>query len=605
MPDIRLPNGKIIRGVPEGTPKDVIMQKAIASGLATQADFGIQEVVQPTEQPQEAGLGEQVLGGIESALAVGSGALAEPVAGLRGIYAAATGGDPTQVIDETREALTYEPRLPGAQAAVQNIGEAVQPAAQALSEFEGTIGDYVLEKTGSPELAAIAHTLPTATIELLGARAAQSGVKGTKQTGDIAQAQKAATKAVEGAEDATGIRQLTTDVLEPETRAGKFLQQQGELLEGGQRVAQQSERVRAIDKLLGEYDVTDAARFEQDIVEGVKRSVDAKKAELANMYDASTKQLDQLGDVPLNNTKKFASDVIEKESKKGSLADQSLITEMQGYLESPDDLSFETVKSVRSAVGQKLEQARKGAPVQGSSDTAMLSQLYARLSNDMRKFADDVAPDLAKSWKEADKEFSGFATGTNKAGVKRLIKDGNATPEIVDQLLFSTKKSDIDFLKNNLDEAGKGAAKQRVIQQMLQRSSPDGVEINPNRFQTQMNKLRKQTSAFFDGSELKAIDGLRDALNTTRRAQDAAVTTQTGQQLVPLFAITNPTVLVPGVAQAIIERPTMRNLLIRRKAAKTAQARNAIDLELQQLLDEAGLTGAAISGATVTSLEEQ
>lgn len=50
--DITLPNGKIIRGVPEGTSKEAIMQKAISSGLATEQDF-VQTVSfkdQPTSQ---------------------------------------------------------------------------------------------------------------------------------------------------------------------------------------------------------------------------------------------------------------------------------------------------------------------------------------------------------------------------------------------------------------------------------------------------------------------------------------------------------------------------------------------------------------------------
>lgn len=600
MPDVRLPNGQVIRGVPEGTSKDEIMKKAISSGLATEADFGMQATQQ--ESPS---FGEQVAGGLEAAATLGSGIVAEPISGIRGLYAAATGGDPTQVIEETREALTYQPRLEGGQAAVQRVANAVEPIASTLSEFEGTVGDYVLEKTGSPELAAIAYTLPTATIELLGAGAGRRAAKGMSQQPAINQAQKTAVSGVENVEDATGIRQLTSDIMPPETRTSKFLQQQGELIDGGQRAAQQAERVKAVDDLLANYDVTDAARFEQKIVEGVKRSVDAKKAQFAEMYDASTKKLDQLGNVPLNKTKEFAEEVITKESKKGSLADSNLISEMQGYLESPDDLTFDTVKSIRSSVGAKLKQVKQGAPVQGSSDVGFLSQLYARLSNDMRKFADDVNPELAKNWKEADKEFSGFATGANKSGAKRLIRDGEATPEIVDTLLFSTKKSDIDFLKKNLDPAGNAAAKQRIIQQMLQRSSPDGVEINPNRFQTQMNKLRKQTNAFFEGPELEALDGLRDALNDTRRAQDAEVATATGQQVVPLFALTNPTVLVPGVAQAIIERPAMRNLLIRRAAARTQLERASIDAELQQMIDEAGLTGAAGAGATASTLEEQ
>jgi hypothetical protein len=38
--DVRLPNGTVIRGIPEGTSKEEIQAKAIAKGLATEADFG-------------------------------------------------------------------------------------------------------------------------------------------------------------------------------------------------------------------------------------------------------------------------------------------------------------------------------------------------------------------------------------------------------------------------------------------------------------------------------------------------------------------------------------------------------------------------------------
>ena len=37
--DVILPNGQTIKGIPDGTPKDVIMQKAISAGIATEQDF--------------------------------------------------------------------------------------------------------------------------------------------------------------------------------------------------------------------------------------------------------------------------------------------------------------------------------------------------------------------------------------------------------------------------------------------------------------------------------------------------------------------------------------------------------------------------------------
>ncbi len=554
-------------------------------------------------------VGERVLGGLEGAASMASGLIAEPIAGLSGLVSAvnpfAEEGAGAQTVKDVREMLTYQPRLQGAKDALATIGGAVEPVAKKLSEFEGTLGEYVMQTTGNAELAAIAHTLPTATLELLGGGVARRAAKNQTQAPLIDQAKKTAVSEVDQLEQGSGVRQLTSDVLEPETRAAKFMQQQGELIDGGQRVAQQAERVKAIDSVLSQYDISDAARFEQGIVDSVKRSIDAKKSELASMYEASTAQLDQLGNVPLSKSKAFAEKVINKESVKGSLADESIIKEMQDYMQAPDDLTFDTVKSIRSAVGAKLKQARQGAPVQGSSDTAMLSQLYASLSKDMKGFADNVAPELADKWKEADKEFSGFATGNNKSGMKRLVKDGDTTPEIVDQLLFSPKKSDIEFLSRNLDESGKVAAKQRILQKMMEKSSPDGVEVNPNRFLTQLNKLRKQTDAMFNPSEIEALSSLKQALSKTRRAQDASVTTPTGQQVLPLFAMTNPIVLAPGVLQAMIERPMLRNLLIKRKAAKTVKGRNKIDLELQNKIDELGLAGAATSGSAANAIKEE
>jgi len=47
--DIELPNGTIIQGIPEGTPKSVVMEKAIKAGLAKPEDFGVQQ--QPVSAP--------------------------------------------------------------------------------------------------------------------------------------------------------------------------------------------------------------------------------------------------------------------------------------------------------------------------------------------------------------------------------------------------------------------------------------------------------------------------------------------------------------------------------------------------------------------------
>jgi hypothetical protein len=49
--DIELPNGTIIQGIPEGTPKSVVMEKAIKAGLAKAEDFSVQPQQQQTNAP--------------------------------------------------------------------------------------------------------------------------------------------------------------------------------------------------------------------------------------------------------------------------------------------------------------------------------------------------------------------------------------------------------------------------------------------------------------------------------------------------------------------------------------------------------------------------
>lgn len=134
--DVTLPNGVVIKGVPENATRDQIKQKAIAAGLATEADFSSStptqqeiDVPQNVQQPQSTGqpsfldrlaqtssdisgqINRSLQGVGESALTMGSAAIAEPVAGWAGILSMLPGGrTPAEAVEQTREALTYQPR---------------------------------------------------------------------------------------------------------------------------------------------------------------------------------------------------------------------------------------------------------------------------------------------------------------------------------------------------------------------------------------------------------------------------------------------------------------------------------------------------------------
>lgn len=180
--DVTLPNGQVIKGVPEGTPKDVIMQKAISSGLAKESDFPTQ---QPKFQPQqpETTFGEDVAGGLETAATLVSGAIAEPIAGVAGIAQSlnplADEGAGARAVEATRKAFTYQGGE-ASQGQLKSIGEALAPVGEALSSAEAFLGESVLDLTGSPALAAIAHSLPTAGLEIIGLKGSKSLTRAPK-----------------------------------------------------------------------------------------------------------------------------------------------------------------------------------------------------------------------------------------------------------------------------------------------------------------------------------------------------------------------------------------------------------------------------------------
>jgi len=166
--NVTLPNGVVVEGVPEGTTKQQVMQKAIAAGLATAADFGQPEQPQdlsyalemeeaPAQQPMQAppeqqrGLGETVAGLGETALAIGTGAtggmvgqFAGTVEGLAREIMAGNYGEQEaadrieQLAMQRAQQLTYAPRSEAGQEQLQAVGEVLQPleAVPPLAELQ-------------------------------------------------------------------------------------------------------------------------------------------------------------------------------------------------------------------------------------------------------------------------------------------------------------------------------------------------------------------------------------------------------------------------------------------------------------------------------------
>ena len=588
----QLADGRFLE-FPDGTDPQVIQDTVKSQITASQPQPEVQNDLSATEQ---------IVGGVSGAATLASdigGTIVGGLTALVDVMNPFTDNDPSQMVQRIQDKLRIDPTV-GGEAALNQMGEIIESSGagsliKSVKDFSDKAGQEGLDITGSPAFATFVNIIPDIIAEVGGAGLGKRLAKSSAISPITSQAKKSALSTVSKADKLTGITQLTSDVLPPNTRLGKLLQSQGELVAGFQRKGQQGQRVKAVENLVNKFDVAEGVGFEAKIVKGLKDSIQSSKKAIGELYDESATKLDQLGNVPLSKTKKFAQNIIDRELKKGTKANQSVIDDMQSFVDAPDDLSFELVKEIRTGVGANLEKVKRGAPVQGNTDTGLLKRTYAQLTNDMTGFAESANPALAASWKKANDVVSEFATGTSKQGAKSIIKNGDATPEVVDSLLFSNKNSDLEFLSSNLDVAGKQAAKQRVLQRVLEKSSIDGDDINPNKFLTQLNKNRNQIGKMFEPEERRAIFALRDQLSKTRRAQDASIATPTGQQLTLGAAIALPQALIPGVIQGLVESKPIRNLLIKRKAAKTAKSRAIIDVNLQNKINELGLTGALVA----------
>lgn len=128
----------------------------------TANDSGLKEVAP--------GIFEYIVGGVEIAGTVASSILAEPVAGIAGMGTTLTGGAQAgaETVEGVREAMTYQPGTETGKEMMGDVASFLEPVGAAIGAVETGIGEATLAATGSPEAAAMAHTIPTALMEMLG-----------------------------------------------------------------------------------------------------------------------------------------------------------------------------------------------------------------------------------------------------------------------------------------------------------------------------------------------------------------------------------------------------------------------------------------------------
>jgi hypothetical protein len=332
-----------------------------------------------------------------------------------------------------------------------------------------------------------------------------------------------------------GVPVMTSDVLPPTTFAGKMAQQTAEKIPlagtGAAREIQQDFRNQAVQELADKYGTFSY----KAILDSMKAQQGRVKGAAGRTLESTGNKLDEVGEIPLTNTREIIDQVKAELGKEGVIRSEGAINDLSKLVSAFDEApqTFTSLKENRTAFRDIIAGADKAERSQlPSRAKALLQQVNKAMSDDMESFANtNLTPKEFASWKKANKIYADQAETLKKSKLKNVLDKGDVTPESVKQLIMSKNPSELKLAYNSMTQSGKQNARAAIVSTIVDNVSKRAGGMTPNAFATEMKKFQPQINTFFKGQERKQLEGLQRLLDATRRAQDAAVTTPTGQQV--------------------------------------------------------------------------
>jgi hypothetical protein len=389
---------------------------------------------------------------------------------------------------------------------------------------------------------------------------------------------------------------LTSDVRPPRTVAARTAQVIGERIPGlgtgPVRNAQQQARVDAVRDIVNDYGGADANALPDLIVADLAQRRSADIQRYTGSKNEVINRLASAGPVPLQATmQRIGSQIADLRSRRTNVANEAadelerIMNDLQGRN------LFELEAYRKDVLGNvfRNDPANQISPGARDIGAKALRAIYDPVRQDMGDFIRQNGQRRDyQSWSVANARLSEEAGELQKQALARVLKTGGTTPEAVNNLLFSSKPSDVAALYRNLSPQGRATARQAIIARAAARATSAGEEIvSPTRFANEVQKLSRSVGVFFTGDELARVQGLTRVLNATRRAAEAAALPPTGvQAFLPTAAISGMGALGGGLegfvkglflsqgigaAARVYESPAVRNLLLQANRTEDPQ----------------------------------
>jgi hypothetical protein len=264
---------------------------------------------------------------------------------------------------------------------------------------------------------------------------------------------------------------------------------------------------------------------------------------------------------------------------------QPIVDRLTDWKTSIQGQNLVNVETLRKQIGESFKAPELSAV--RSTGEKVLSSIYKPLKSDMESFIQQNGQrrDVTK-WKVADKRLAEMSGELNMGALKSVLKRGDATPEVINNMLFSQKPSEIRQLYSSLTPDGRQNARAAILARAAEKATTEGAQgavVSPDRFANEVKRIGNSVGIFFKDDDLNQVKGLVRVLNLTKRAGEAAAAPPTGVQTaipvsaaalasvfgggLPGFAATLGAAGGVGMAARLYESAPVRNAMI--KLSKT------------------------------------
>lgn len=375
----------------------------------------------------------------------------------------------------------------------------------------------------------------------------------------------------------------TTDVLQPNSRVGRMAQTTAENIPfagtSSMRAAQQEGRSQLVEEYASRF-----GEYDPSIVIG------SLKAKTSGIRKAAGNRLEQvqnaMAGVNIQPTRAIQQidDEIGKLQKLGRVADRDTIGKLQSYRDelATGNTDLQQLSTLRSQFRQDVKGERPFLPNQ--SDAA-IQRVYSAMTGDIDSaIGQNLGSDSLRRYKQANAIYADEANKLKNTRLKNVIMKGDLTPEVVNNMLFSGKKSEVQNLYRSVGQTGRAQMRNGIIGKAMEKSGG-----SPDQFLRQVNLMSNQTGIVFNGRDAAYLKGLKNYLESTKRAGQAGVTTPTGQQTIPFIlgigSVTNPALVGVGGGYGLLARlyesGPVRNAMLR--LANTPRGSTAFEKSLSDI----------------------